>query len=158
MSIQRQAFAADIPALWALRTRAIRIGCASHYAPDILDAWCAAGPPDRMAALLAAGGGLLAEEDGKILGYAILDLDRGELDAAFVDPAYGGRGIGRRLLAALDAMAAQHGLRRLFLSASLNALPFYERAGYVALRRESYPHRSGVALASVFMEKMLPCP
>jgi len=31
------------------------------------------------------------------------------------------------------------------------------RAGYVALRRERYPHRSGVELESVFMEKILPC-
>lgn len=49
----------------------------------------------------------------------------------------------------------QHGLRRLFLSASLNAVPFYQPAGYVALRRETYPHRSGLQLESVYMEKEL---
>jgi len=157
MTNQRQARVADIPALWELRTRAVRASCASHYAPDIIDAWCAAAPPDKMAALLAAGGGLLEEEQGQVLGFAILDLDTGELDAAFVDPAQQGRGIARRLLAALDAMAIERGLRRLFLSASLNAVPFYAAAGYVEVRREIYPHRSGIQLESVFMEKTLPC-
>jgi len=30
-------------------------------------------------------------------------------------------------------------------------------AGYTAARRESYPHRSGVQLESVFMEKVFTC-
>lgn len=157
MPIQRPALTADIPVLWELRTRAVRASCASHYAPEIIAAWCAAAPPDKMAGLLAAGGGLLEEEDGRVLGFAILDLETGELDAAFVDPAQQGRGVARRLLAALDALACERGIGRLFLSASLNAVPFYEAAGYVALRREAYAHRSGLQLESVFMEKRLPC-
>ena len=135
MPTQRQALVADIAALWELRTRAVRVSCASHYAPEVIEAWCAAAPPDRLPRL----------------------PETGELDAAFVDPAEQGRGIAGRLLAALDAMARERGLHRLFLSASLNALPFYERAGYVAVRRETYPHRSGIGLESVFMEKTLPC-
>lgn len=156
MTIQRQALVADIPSLWELRTRAIRVSCASHYSQDIIDTWCAAGPPDKMAALLAAGGGLVMEEAGQPLGFAILNLETGELDAAFVEPGQQGRGIARQLLAALDAMAIERGFRRLFLSASLNAAPFYERAGYVEVRREIYPHRSGLQLESVYMEKTLP--
>jgi len=155
MPNQRQALVTDLPVLWDLRTRAIRASCASHYAPDIIDTWCAAAPPDKMAPLLAAGGGLLEEENGQVLGFAILNLDSGELDAAFVDPAQQGRGIARRLLAALDALARERGFERLFLSASLNAVPFYETAGYVEVRREVYPHRSGIQLESVYMEKTL---
>jgi GNAT superfamily N-acetyltransferase len=155
MTNQRRAELADLDALWALRTRAIRAACASHYPAAIIDAWCAAPPPEKLPALLAAGGGLVEEEAGQLLGYAILDLETGELDAAFVEPTQQGRGIARRLLAALDAMAIEHGLRRLFLSSSLNAVPAYERAGYVALRRELYPHRSGIQLESVYMEKTI---
>ncbi len=157
MPTQRQAVPADLHDMWELRTRAIRAGCATHYPPEVIDAWCATPPPARMAPLLEAGGALVEEEDSRMLGYAILDLQTGELDAAFVDPVHQGHGIGRRLLAALDAMALEHGLRRLFLSSSLNAVPAYERAGYVAVRREIYPHRSGLQLASVYMEKILPC-
>lgn len=157
MPQQRQAELADLHELWELRTRAIRAGCAAHYPADIIDAWCAAPPPARLPPLLEVGGALVEEENGQVLGYAILDLETGELDAAFVDPAHQGRGIASRLLAALDAMAISRGLHRLFLSSSLNAVPAYERAGYVALRREIYPHRSGIQLESVYMEKTLPC-
>jgi len=157
MPIQRHAEPAELPTLWALRTRAIRSSCAGHYPLEIIEAWCAATPPEKMAALIAAGGTLVEEEDGLVIGYAILDLVTGEVDAAFVDPAWQGRGVGRRLLAALDAIALRHGLCRLFVSSSLNAVSAYERAGYVALRRERYPHRSGLQLESVFMEKILPC-
>ncbi|MDB5790534.1 MAG: family N-acetyltransferase [Massilia sp.] len=34
-------------------------------------------------------------------------------------------------------------------------LPFYERAGFIALREDLYPHRSGIGIPSVFMEKFL---
>lgn len=155
MPKQRKALPADLHPLWELRTRAIRATCASHYPAAIIDAWCAAPPPDKLPALLEAGGALVEEEDGQALGFAILNLQTGELDAAFVDPAHQGRGIARRLLAALDEMARAHGFHRLFLSSSLNAVPVYERAGYVALRREIYPHRSGIGLESVYMEKTL---
>lgn len=157
MPNQRPARLADLDELWELRTRAIRAACAAHYPGDVIDAWCAAPPPARMPALLEAGGALVEEDGGRIAGYAILNLETGELDAAFVDPAHQGRGIARRLLGAIDDLALQHGLRRLFLSSSLNAVPIYERAGYVALRREIYPHHSGLRLESVYMEKTLPC-
>jgi GNAT superfamily N-acetyltransferase len=77
------------------------------------------------------------------------------VEAAFVDPLQQGRGIGRVLLDALEANARAAGIERLFLSASLNAVPFYERAGFVALREELYPHRSGIGIPSVFMEKVI---
>ena len=157
MPNQRPATQADLAALWALRTRAVRVSCASHYPAEVIDTWCASPAPESLPGLVAAGGALVEEQDGCMLGYAILDLASGEVDAVFVDPGQQGRGIALRLLAALEAMAAARGLTRLFLSASLNAVPFYERAGFVSLREELYPHRSGIALRSVFMEKLLPC-
>ena len=157
MPNQRHATRADLADMWALRTRAVRASCASHYPPEIIDTWCASPAPDTLPALVDAGGALVTEEGGCMLGYAILDLDSGEVDAVFVEPAQQGRGIALRLLAALEAMAQERGVKRLYLSASLNAAPFYARAGFVALREELYPHRSGVGLRSVFMEKLLPC-
>jgi hypothetical protein len=57
----------------------------------------------------------------------------------------------------LKTLARMRGLARMFLSASLNTVPFYERAGFRSVREEVYPHRSGIGIASVFMEKPLPC-
>lgn len=155
MPTHRPTTEADLPALWSLRTRAVRAGCASHYPPEVIATWCAAAPPASMPLLLRAGGGVVAQDDDRLLGYAVLDADTGEVDAVFVDPAMHGRGIGQALLEALEAMAREQGLDRLFLSASLNAVPFYERAGFTALRERMVAHRSGIAIRAVLMQKRL---
>ena len=70
-------------------------------------------------------------------------------------PAQQGRGIALDLLRWLEELAQGRGVQRVFLSASLNAVAFYERAGFMRVRDEVYAHRSGIGIASVFMEKML---
>jgi len=52
-------------------------------------------------------------------------------------------------------MTRERGPPRLFLSASLSAVPFHLRAGFLSVCEELYPHRCGLDLASVFMEKSL---
>ena len=131
----RPTLPADIDALWALRTLAVRVGCATHYAPEQIAVWTASPVPDAYAAML--------------------DVDKHEVDAVFVDPARAGLGIGKRLLAALEDLARGRGIARLHQSASLNAVPFYASAGFTALREEAYAHPSGISLASVAMEKAL---
>ena len=157
MLMQRLATGADLAALWELRTRAVRTSCASHYPSEVIETWCAAPAPVALPLLVRAGGAVVAEEHGRVLGYAVLNQETGEVDAAFVDPAHQGRGIALGLLRELEAMARRRGLARMFLSASLNAVPFYERAGFRPVRREVLAHRSGIGIDSVFMEKPLAC-
>lgn len=151
----RPALPADIATLWTLRTVAVRVSCATHYAPEQIAVWTASPVPDAYAAMLADGGGIVAMQDDAVAGYAMLDVHQHEVDAVFVDPARAGLGIGKRLLAALEQLARGRGIGRLHLSASLNAVPFYGAAGFVALREEAYAHPSGISLASVAMEKVL---
>ncbi|MDO8051236.1 GNAT family N-acetyltransferase [Janthinobacterium sp. SUN211] len=151
----RPALDSDIGALWALRAVAVRVSCATHYAPEQITAWTATPVPRAYAAMLAAGGGVVAMQGEAIAGYAMLDADKQEVEAVFVDPARAGLGIGKRLLAALEQLARGHGIARLHLSASLNAVPFYRAAGFISLREEAYAHPSGISLASVAMEKAL---
>ncbi|OEZ49099.1 putative acyltransferase [Janthinobacterium sp. MP5059B] len=151
----RPALPDDIDALWVLRTVAVRFSCATHYAAEQITVWTASPVPDSYAAMLAAGGGIVAMQNETIAGYAMLDVDKHEVDAVFVDPSRAGLGIGKRLLAALEQLARGHGIARLHLSASLNAVPFYAAAGFTALREQAYAHPSGISLASVAMEKAL---
>ena len=151
----RPALPFDIDALWALRTVAVRVGCATHYAPEQITVWTVSPVPPAYAAMLAAGSGIVAMHGEAIAGYAMLDTDKHEVDAMFVDPPHAGLGIGKRLLAALEQLARGRGIVRLHLSASLNAVPFYAAAGFTALREEAYAHPSGISLASVAMEKVL---
>jgi len=144
------ATAADIPAMWQVRTRALRAGSAGHYDAEVLAQWTSWPAPERYPALLAMGGGLLALHEGRVAGYAILDKANAEVDAVFVDPDRGGQGIGKRLLRELEAMAP--GLP-LHLYASLNAVPFYEAAGFRQTKRTQYSHPCGLKLDCVRMEK-----
>jgi len=155
MPSRRSATQADLSTLWELRTRAVRAGCSAHYPAAVIDTWCATPAPASLPLLVQSGGAVVAEEDGQIVGYAVLNLHTGEIDAAFVEPSHQGRGIALQLLLQLESMARERGLLRLFLSASLNAVRFYERAGFQSLREEVYPHRSGIGIKSVFMEKQL---
>jgi GNAT superfamily N-acetyltransferase len=145
----------ELTLLWELRTRAIAHACAAHYRADVLAAWLASSPSASLHALIDQGSAFVAEEDGRLLGYAALDTHSGEVEAVFVEPDRHGHGIGALLMQALLDAARTAGCRRLFLSASLNAVPFYERVGFAAVREELYPHRSGIGIPSVFMEMQL---
>ncbi len=145
----------EIAALWALRTRALAHACPGHYAQAVLDVWLPAPAPGSMSHLVAAGSALVAEDAGRVLGYAAVDLARGEVDALFVEPGEHGRGIGALLLTACEDLARAAGGTRLYLSASLNAVPFYRRAGFTSLGEELYAHHSGIGIPSVLMEKQL---
>jgi putative acetyltransferase len=151
----RPAAPTDLARLWELRTRAVAHACAAHYSEEVMSVWLAAPPPVGLLDLLARGAGLVAEERGRTVGYAVLDAARGEVEPVFVEPAQQGRGIGALLLRALEDAARAAGCDYLYLSASLNAVPFYARAGFAAVREELYPHRSGIGIPSVFMEKRL---
>ena len=151
----RQATCDDLDLLWELRTRAVAHACAAHYSEAVLAVWLASPVPDSLRPLFADGGGMVAIEDGRMLGYAVWNAASGEVDGLFVEPAQHGRGIGAMLINAIESAARAAGCERLFLSASLNAVPFYGRAGFVAVREEMYPHRSGIGIPSVFMEKQL---
>lgn len=153
--ILRPALVSDIDTLWALRTVAVRLGCATHYAPEQIAVWTASPVPAAYETMLVDGGGIVAMLDDALVGYAMLDLHKHEVDAVFVDPARAGLGIGKRLLAALELLARERGIVRLHLSASLNAVPFYRAAGFIALRDAEYAHPSGISLDSVVMEKVL---
>lgn len=142
----------EADALWALRTRCVLEVCSTAYPPEVIAPWAAAPPPPQYAGLIERGGCVIAEDAaGQLLGYGVIDLAGNEIDALFVDPGCGGRGIGMAVMQALQAMADP--ARPLVLSASLNAVPFYRRAGFVVVREENYPHPSGVALASVRMQR-----
>lgn len=76
---------------------------------------------------------LVAELDGRVVGYSGTHGDDGELYVLFVHPAAGGRGIGRRLLEAAEADLRARGRDEVFLwthDADTRAQHVYAAAGY----------------------------
>ena len=78
-----------------------------------------------------AGRGWVAEEDARILGFAI-GLLSGNVWALFVRPEAQGRGIGSALHSEMLAWFSQQGLSHLWLSTGTNtrARAFYEARGW----------------------------
>ena len=136
--------ARDLEALIALFRATVRSVNRRHYSAAQVEAWA----PDRIdratwARRLAAATTLVAEEDGRILGFASLTA-AGCVDLLFVHKDHQRRGVASRLLAGLEAEAARRGLRHLVTEASITARPFFARQGFrlvdaqvVALRGQS---------------------
>ncbi|WP_369938986.1 GNAT family N-acetyltransferase [Xanthomonas medicagonis] len=144
----------DIPLLWALRTRCVREVCSSHYPPEVIARWSAQPPPASYKALVAAGGAIVAEDDdGRMLGFGVVDSAGAEIDGLFVDPALRGGGLGRHLLQALERRLAAR--PRIQVAAALNAVAFYRAQGYAVLRSGRYPHPGGFFLDCVYMAKQV---
>jgi putative acetyltransferase len=89
-------------------------------------------------------GFLLVRWQGEAIGcgaYRPLEDDIAEIKRMYVEPAFRGRGIGRRLLAALEECARQAGYARVWLetgTAQPEALRLYEASGYRVIHNYGY--------------------
>jgi ribosomal protein S18 acetylase RimI-like enzyme len=76
---------------------------------------------------------IVATDGERIVGFAAVHPDAGEMFLLFVHPEYGGRGIGRMLLDAAHDVLRDAGLDESFLyteERNARALAFYAAAGY----------------------------
>ncbi len=123
----RQATTEDIPAVAALEAVCF---------PE--DPW-----PERVFAL-GMNGLAVAEEEGAILGYAVLSsvLDEGSLDNIAVAPERRRQGMADRLLAAIEAMGRTRELSFITLEVRASnqaAIALYEKHGFARVgRRTNY--------------------
>lgn len=91
----------------------------------------------------------VAVRDGAVAGFGHLVLDAGEVHAVYVHPDHARHGVGSALLVELEGYARGRGHTELALQSSLNAVGFYERAGYERVGEDESPG----GLAVVEMEK-----
>ena len=145
----------DRPGICTVHVRAIRETCARSYSPEQVSAWAGLLSPDSYSTVLKERILVVATDGAAVVGFGQLNPDTGEVDAVYVLPGRQGEGIGRLLLAELEAKARARDIRMLELSATLNAVPFYAQAGYT--RRHVALHRlpAGVDLECVRMGKEL---
>ena len=81
---------------------------------------------------VAAGSTWIAEADTRILGFAVVDADKANVWALFVDTKAEGCGVGQALHAQMIKWSRETGLTQLSLSTGggTRAARFYERAGW----------------------------
>jgi len=150
----RAATAADALPIIAIHTRSIRALCSDDYRKEQLEAWIGNRNPEDMAARLAMRPFLVAELDGKQIGYAAYNPDSRELLAVFVDPDYARQGVASMMMFQLLADARANGLTSLWLDSSLTAVPFYESFGFKGVLETAHSF-GGVPLECLRMELAL---
>lgn len=160
----RPATPADVPRFAAIYADAVLNGCASFELDPPDEAEMAA----RLAKIVDAGmPWLVAEADGRVEGYAYAGAYRPRPayrntveNSVYVDPAAKGRGLGRRLLAALIDATTALGYRQMIAvigdsgnaaSIGLHAALGFTHAGL--LRSVGWKH--GRWLDSVLMQRPL---
>ena len=122
----------DRAALPGLHTAAVEAFGPDGYDADEVQAWAKAGErlPDDYDVDAPDEHFTVAVRGGEIAGFGHVVLDAGEVHAVYVHPDHAGHGVGSALLAELEGYARGRGLTALALHSSLNAVEFYELAGY----------------------------
>jgi len=146
----------DVAEILRLIARAIEHGCRRHYSARERRAVYASYARCAFVDVMAPYETFVAESDsGGLTAFAQLDPSTGGLRALFVDDEAQGRGIGRGLLAHVMARAAAHGCRRVHGAMALNAVPFYERAGFRPCAGSPHLPVAGVLVAVTRMERLV---
>lgn len=135
----RSAVPDDFIAIDEIHATAIRRLARGHYDADEIEAWSRGGDRERFVERLDSSDVVVAEVEGEPVGFGRLDPERPEIVAVYVHPERGRRGVGRRLVAALEERARDRGRDEIELDASLNAVGFYVRLGYERLRERTHP-------------------
>lgn len=151
----RRARFEDVSALLRLIDEAVEHGCREHYGPAQRRAVFLTYAETLFIDVVSPFDTIVAERGDRLLGMAQLDPSGGRLRALFVTAGLQRRGLGKILLAAIERLARARGLRTLEGAMSMNAIPFYRRAGFQARRGPEHLIRAGVVVPIVHMDKPL---
>lgn len=120
----------DDPFIQELFRRAAIQGGSASYSEEALRVWSQGFAPDRWPTLLASEEVVVAELQGRVVGFATLKANECLINLVYTHPDCFRQGIGRLMINELEKRAARALLTRLKLTSSLNAVQFYEACGY----------------------------
>lgn len=129
----RQAEQSDAQSLWWTKHAAIDSISTGDYSEEELSAWKPDGEAitDFERAIESSTfDAVLAEIDGEVAGYGVLNSEDARIDALFIHPDHMGEGIATSLVAQLESRARMRSIDEITIVSSLNAKSFYESVGY----------------------------
>ncbi len=151
----REATLNDADAICRVHIASVRVLCALDYTPAQIEAWVGRNVPENYRKAMQYKGETMfvAEIQGAIAGFS--SLHRREVCAIYVHPACTRRGVGTRLLNAVEQAAIARGIHTLRLDASVTAIPFYTAQGYAVVERSRHTFWDGTAVPCAKMKKQL---
>lgn len=142
----------DIAALINLFRDAVHTINIQHYSPEQVAAWTNIDP-DRWHQTLATNITLVAEHEGRIVGFADITHE-GYLDRLYIDKDYQGRRVSLLLLRAIENAARELGLTKITTDCSITAKKPAEFMGFVVIS-EQVVEKRGQKFINYAMEKVL---
>ena len=156
--VVRPMLADEARAFLEIHTRSVRGLAASHYPPEVIEAWVVPMTEEYLRGFIKNQDKeirLVAEVDGSLVGLGCLVVQNAELRACYVAPGAARKGVGSALVREIERIAREHGLDHLHLDASVNAEPFYSALGYEVVERKEHVWPSGQRMEAVTMRKAL---
>ncbi len=145
----RPAAVADAEAIHRVHTASVRELCARSYDSRTIEGWLLGRSVAGYLRGISNGITVVAQREGQVVGFS--EAVSGEVLAVFVDPASSRSGVGAALLA--EALERAGGDRvNIRLEATLNAVGFYERFGFVSTAQRTV-RRNDVDVPVVVMER-----
>lgn len=150
----RFAQANDLEAMRELYVQTIRSVCRQDYSAEQIDVWTqTAQNHERWHKVMQEQLVVVAEKNRDIVGYGTL-RDGNYIDFFYIHKDFQRQGIARKILDQIEQQAVRLGQHRLTSEVSITARPFFERNGYVVLKKQ-HNLRKGVELVNFKMEKRL---
>ncbi len=146
----RKALPRDAPSIHRLHIRSVRTLCRGHYSQEQIDAWLKDRGPESYHDGINRDEMYIAESKGVIAGFG--HALSGEIRAIFVDPDFTNRGIGKDLLRRGIEMARQEHSGPVKLEATLNAVSFYQKSGFIKIKPVAV-NKNGVDLPLILMQE-----
>ena len=131
----RRATAGDAEAVYEIVLRALRETNARDYPASVIDRLVLT-LPEGVASKLEEWHAYVAVVHGRIVGTG--SLNGKTVRAVFVHPDYQGRGIGTKLMDAVENAASVQSVDTLTVQSSITAQPFYAKRGFKVVRETFY--------------------
>jgi len=148
--VVRKATADDAAQILELRKRSIQALCGADYSEAQIEAWVGKRSVAEYQQWIDKSPFFVRTLDSKVTGYAAYNPVSEQLLAVYVDPDYVRQGAATSLLKAVESDARSRGLDSLWLDASRTAVPFYEAAGFRAIKETTHSF-GGVPLGCIRM-------
>lgn len=141
-------------AIFNVHQDSVRQLCQAQYSAEQIASWLDGRRADMYAEAIAAGRLWVAEGVEGLLGF--VEIQQQELTKLFVAGHGARRGVGQQLLQHALAVMQAAGVTEAYLEATLTAVPFYARHGFVAGEHSFFSHgNSPIQLEIVAMRKNL---
>jgi GNAT superfamily N-acetyltransferase len=148
----------DLSAARYIHATAFAGAARNHYSPADIDAFTAFIRSPRYADLLLGNHAVAACIGSEMVGTAAWSAGEppsptARILAVFVRPMFTGDGIGRQLVGYIEEEARGAGYQALEVSATLNAVGFFQDLGYLLVREGAWALPLGHEMPVAFMRK-----